>query len=297
MNTSLIAFRAAGIAVGLVAAAAPLSADAQVLPPASQIVRNTDLECYKADPEPPPAPNVLLRHLNPMLNGLQQQAQLDELERVCLPVQKNDQRPPEQVLRYNQWFDLACYKASAAPVDLKIDVRHLNPVLAGLPDESVRIKELKQLCVPVRKRRGNNVPPIPDDVRRVAQFFDVACYKLDTPTSDAQFNLTLAHLNPLVRTLGLEDRKTRMRRAFQLCLPVTKNNLMPPDDVLQIVRGLDFLRYRLDPIPPVDFYLGLRHMNPLYSNRPWFRADLSAPPRVNLLVPVRKLSVQPGSGD
>jgi hypothetical protein len=268
---------------------------ADELPTPFDFVSNLDLECYKATPEPPPAPQVELHHLNPAMKGMTQMAALGELERVCLPVAKNGAEPPDETLAFIQWVDLACYQADAEPVGVPLKVRHLNPELAHLPDETVRITELDQVCVPVRKRQGEIQIPIPEHVRRLVQFIDIACYRLEEETLDAMEPLTLSHLNPIVKLLHLEDRETTLRRARQLCLPVSKNNEQVPHDVLHVVSWVDFLRYTLDPIPPVSFQLDLRHLNPLYANRPWFGVNLFSPPPVQLMVPIAK-SISTGGG-
>jgi hypothetical protein len=282
-----------GIA-GLFAMTTPALAQQQ-LPTPFDFVSNLDLECYRSTPAPPPAADVLLRHLNPAMNGMTQLAQLGELERVCVPVMKNGKKPPDEVLPFIEWVDLACYRATADPVNVTVDVRHLNPELAHLPGERVRIVELNQVCVPVRKRRGNIIPPIPDAVRRLNEHVDVACYRLAEDTLDVNEPITLSHLNPLIQQLNLEDRHTALRTARQLCLPVGKNNQAIPADVRNVVQWVDFLRYTLDPIPPVNFALGLRHLNPIYSLLPWFGVNLFAPPAPQLMVPIAK-SIGSGGG-
>src|SRR5688572_11266106 len=53
-------------------------------------------------------------------------------------------------------LDLECYRTPGPSMDFELMLTHLNPVLRelGLPQHEVRIKELVQTCVPVRK---NNV--------------------------------------------------------------------------------------------------------------------------------------------
>ncbi|MEO1229903.1 MAG: hypothetical protein AAFZ18_13430 [Myxococcota bacterium] len=286
--------------LGLISLAMSSGASAQPLPTPYDFVSNLDLECYRSTPEPPPASSVNLRHLNPALGGLQQMANLFELRRVCLPVQKNGRTPPPQVRPFVSEVDLACYRAEAPPVDIPIRVSHLNPVLGNLPDETLRITELKQVCLPVEKTAANGNPGQPSqtpfNVRQLVQHIDVACYKLQQSTSDVNFPLTLEHLNPVVRGYNLPGRNTRMRRAFQLCLPVGKDNQPIPPAVRQIVRWVDFLRYRLNPVPAVSMDLWLEHRNPLYVGAAPFFESLFTPPNLHLMVPVSKRTPGPNGG-
>lgn len=286
------------LTLGFLAATQAQEAAAQTLPTPYDFVSNLDLECYRSTPEAPPASSVDLRHLNPALGGLMQTANLFEMRRVCLPVQKNGRTPPPNVRPFVSEVDLACYRAEAPPVDIPIRLSHLNPVLANLPDETVRITELKQVCLPVEKTaaQGNPAqnPPLPPNVRRLVEHVDIACYKLEQNTADANFPLTLDHLNPVVQSYNLPPRNTRMRRAFQLCLPIGKDNQPIPPAVRQIVRWVDFLRYRLDPVPAVSMDLWLEHRNPLYAGAPPFYESLFTPPRLHLMVPVSKET--PGGG-
>lgn len=106
----------------------------------------------------------MIRQLNPVLqNRLPNQvAKLGAFEDVCVPVAKNRQVPGPGVLPIARRVDLACYQASAAPVDVAVDLSHLNPVLSGLPDEAVKLVALERLCVPVRKvRRAAAAPSYP----------------------------------------------------------------------------------------------------------------------------------------
>ncbi len=283
------------VIIGGVLAARGGPALAEELPTPFDFVSNLDLACYESTAEPPPAAGVELHHLNPAMKGMSQQAALGDLERVCLPVMKNGSEPPAETLDFIRWVDLACYKATAEPVDVSLDIRHLNPQLAGLPDETVRVVELRQLCLPVRKRRLLMNPPIPEHVQRLIEHVDVACYRLEEDTLDANLPLTLSHHNPIVKSLDLDDRATNLRSARQLCLPVSKNDQEVPPDVLHVVQWVDFLRYALDPVPPVSIALRLRHLNPLYAAQPWFDVTLSTPPNLQLMVPIAK-SIPSGGG-
>ncbi len=273
-------------------------AHAQTPPTPFALASQLDLECHEAA-GPPPVPSVWIRQLNPVIKDdlPNQQAVLGGLEDVCVPVEKNEQTPGPLALGIARWVDLACYEASAPPVNVEVNLTHLNPVLANLPDEAVRLVELEQLCVPVRK----NDSEIPAAVRQIVSHFDFACYALEEPTSFANTPLVLSHLNPVIRAMPLEDREVILRRAHQLCVPVAKGNQVVPPAALELVRWVDFLRYHVAPanaaaIPAVQapIPLVLTHLNPLFAGADPFFTVLQAP--LKLLVPVAKNGVFPPGG-
>ncbi|MCG8423386.1 MAG: hypothetical protein MJE77_36260 [Proteobacteria bacterium] len=255
------------------------------LPSPLAFVSQLDLECRKAS-GPPLGQQVFLRQLNPVLQNQlpNQMAAVGELREVCLPVAKNHQIPGPQVLRFIRWVDLACYEANAAPVDVDVTLSHLNPVLAGLPDEAVHLAQLRRLCVPVRKNNSQ----IPWQVRRLIRHLDLACYRFEQPTDSVQTPLILSHLNPVVREMGFDDRQVLLERAFELCVPVGKNNQPIPDDVLHDIEWVDLIKYQTEWISGeiVDFALNLTHLNPLFAGLPQFEAMLTTP--LQVLVPVAK---------
>jgi hypothetical protein len=293
--------RARFVLTALATTAAVLSAaqaGAQDLPTPFALASQLDLECHAAEGQPP-VPSVWIRQLNPVLQDQlpNQQAVLGGLEDVCVPVEKNEQTPGPAALAIARWVDLACYEASAPPVNVGVNLTHLNPVLANLPDENVTVVGLEQLCVPVRKN-DSEIPPL---VRQIVSQFDFACYALEEPTSAANTPLVLSHLNPVIRDMQLDDRAVTLRRAHQLCVPIAKGNQVVPPAALELVRWVDFLRYRLTPasaaaIPAVQapIPLVLTHLNPLFDGVEPFFTVLQAP--LELLVPVAKNGVFPPGG-
>ena len=289
--------------VSVVSSLAPLSlarADEEVppLPTPFSLASQLDFECHTAA-GPKPAPAVWIRQLNPVLQNVlpNQQAVLGDLEDVCVPVAKNQVLPSPDASAIARWSDLACYEASAPPVAVDVNLSHLNPVLADLPDEQVKLVQLKQLCVPVRK----NDREFPDRVRAVVSHFDFACYELEEPTADVDRPLHLTHLNPVIRDMNLPDRDVRMQRARRLCVPVGKANQPIPLPALRLVRWLDFLRYRVVPlnaaaVPAVEVPIPLKltHLNPLFDAVDPFTTTLYAP--LKLMVPVAKNGVLPPNG-
>lgn len=271
--------------------AAPLVADEGPVPSPRALVSGLDLECYRSQGQPP-VDELGIRQLNPVLKGRlpNQRIKLGEMLQTCLPVAKDHQIPPAQVLPFISQIDLACYRAEADPVDVPVNLRHLNPVLRDMPDMNVRLKELKRFCSPVRK----NFADLPDAVHRFVRHVDLACYELEELTPPANRNLWLSHLNPVVRELGLPDRFVQLERANQLCVPVGKNQQPIPEDVLRAVEWIDLLQYQIDPITPTPpFPLWLSQLNPLFAGTPPAATVLEEPR--TLMVPVAKNNHLPPS--
>jgi hypothetical protein len=263
-------------------------AEAQPTPLA--LARQIDLECRHAQGAPPPAGDLFIRQLNPVIQNLlpNQNAELGPLEEVCVPVAKNNVIPTQPARDIIRAVDLACYKATAPKVDLWLAASHLNPVLANLPPELVHLTELEQVCVPVAK---NGVVP-PEPVRSAVEHMDFACYGLEQPTSDANRNLMLTHLNPVLVDMGLPPHNAQMQRARQMCVPIGKEQQQIPQGVRRLVSWIDFLKYNLTPAAPLaPLPLTLNHLNPLFVDRPAFPVVLFGEPR--LLVPVAKNGVLP----
>ena len=270
-----------------------LSAHAQG-PTPFELASQLDFECRSAQGAPPAA-ELGIRQLNPVLQGVlpNQKTKLGALEEVCVPVAKNNNIPTEPARSVIRGIDLACYKAEAAPVDVQVVTTHLNPVFSQLPPEVVHLIQLQQVCVPVAK---NGVIP-PEPMLSVIRHMDFGCYGLEQPTSDANTNVLLSHLNPVLIQQGLPSHVVQMERAHQLCVPIGKNQEPIPAPVQNLVRWVDFLKYRATPaVPLAPWPLTLRHLNPLFVEQQPFNVTLFGPPR--LLVPVAKNGfIPPGAGD
>jgi len=190
-------------------------------------------------------------------------------------------------LRFVSQLDLKCYR-TPGPVSLNqpLTLRHLNPVLQQLPPENVIVRELQETCVPVAK---NNA--IPDaSVLPFARFVDLACYRIDAPPPTTGVNLTLTHLNPVLRQMGVPVENVTLGKAQQLCVPVAKNNLIPPADVLRVVQHIDLKCYDVAPAYNLNRVLNIRHLNPLLANLPVENNYVTA--RQQLCVPVGKNNQQ-----
>jgi hypothetical protein len=159
---------------------------------------------------------------------------------------------------FTAYLDLECFKTNPyQPPVTTLTVRHLNPVLANLPTENVTLGQREQLCVPVAK--NNSVPPT--TVLNFIRFVDLACYRINGITVNP--TLVLSHLNPLLQTLP--KTQVAMNIPQQLCVPVIKNNVMPPAEVLSLVRHIDLKCYSVTPNNPLNIQLSLRQLNPVLS--------------------------------
>jgi len=185
-------------------------------------------------------------------------------------------------------LDLECFKTApyTPPFTTPIVTRHLNPVLAGLPTESHVLGPRNQLCVPVAK--NNRIPP--PEVLAFIRFVDLSCYQIQGQT--VNFPLNLRHLNPLLTTLP--GKNTVMVAPEQLCLPVIKNNVVPPAEVFNLVRYIDLKCYRETNQTPLGIGLGLTQLNPVLGNIP--PTTVSVRESRQLCVPVQK-NAQPIPAD
>jgi hypothetical protein len=79
-------------------------------------------------------------------------------------------QPPAQALpsplRFTSFVDLECFATEPyRPPDTAIVTRHLNPVLADLPEEKTRLGAREELCVPVAKNGLIPPPDVPPFIR------------------------------------------------------------------------------------------------------------------------------------
>nr|WP_062339166.1 hypothetical protein [Herbidospora sakaeratensis] len=154
------------------------------------------------------------------------------------------------------YLDLECFKTSQyQPPATVLTLRHLNPVLSNLPIETVTLGPREQLCVPVAK--NNQVPPSP--ALDFLRFIDLSCYRISGVTVNT--GLVLSHLNPLFQTYP--RTQITMTSPQQLCVPVVKNNAVPPADILRLVRHIDLKCYGITPNTSLNTQLGLRQLNPV----------------------------------
>jgi hypothetical protein len=180
-------------------------------------------------------------------------------------------------------LDLECFNTQGPALNQGLTLTHLNPVLLGLglPAHNVVIRELRQTCVPVRK---NGVFPSPAALMFI-RHVDFACFRIEAAPLPNPVPLALTHLNPVLA--GLPVHGVRLLQPEQLCLPVRKNNLVPPAAVLSLIRFLDLECWRVEPGAHPVFGVGLQQLNPVLAGIPAHGMNLVPTPR-QLCVPVRK---------
>jgi hypothetical protein len=129
-------------------------------PPANvlSLVKFLDVKCYRAENTQATTATLMLKHLNPLLAGLPPEfSTITQPQQLCVPVMKNQQKPPAAVLPYIQFADVLCYTATGAPLGQNLLLKHINPVMSTLPVENVFIGNSLKLCVPVAK--NGMLPP------------------------------------------------------------------------------------------------------------------------------------------
>jgi hypothetical protein len=180
-------------------------------------------------------------------------------------------------------LDYECYKTPGPALNLAVNLTHLNPVLVnlGLPAHQVILRELQQTCVPVRKNAsGPNAAALP-----FVRMSDLACYRVDAQPLANPVLLNLTHLNPVLA--GFPPHDVRLTKPAQLCLPVAKNNNVPPAAILALDRYLDLECWDTQAAVHPTFTLLLTQLNPLLANILPHNMTLVTAPR-QLCVPVRK---------
>ncbi len=193
---------------------------------------------------------------------------------------------PASPRRFVDFLDVRCYAINnQPPLNFTLRLDHLNPVLQDLPFETVVLQAPQQLCVPVRK----NSNAAPADTLPFIQFVDWKCYGITGPSIDKP--LALTHLNPVISGLLGPNLSVTLREPQQLCVPVVKNNVNPPANVLNLVKYLDVKCYRAEPDQIKTAVLNLKHLNPLLAGLPVEASTIVGPQQ--LCVPVMKNQQQP----
>lgn len=190
--------------------------------------------------------------------------------------------PPNAFVRF---LDLRCYNVpNQPPINVPLRLDHLNPYFQslGLPEENVILQRPEQLCVPVAK--DDFFPP--DDIRRFISQVDLKCYGIDGPPLD--LDVRLDQLNPVISGAFGPEVKVTVREPEQLCVPVAKNQRIPPPAVLDLVQWLDLKCYRVESDQILNGPIRLTHLNPLFANIPTELAQFVNAQPVQLCVPVAK---------
>ena len=179
-------------------------------------------------------------------------------------------------------LDLECFRTSQytpPALPAPITLSHLNPVLADQARWTVQgLGPRSQLCTPVAK--NGKIPP--KEVLEFIQFVDLSCYRIGGPSLDLQ--LVLSHLNPVLA--HLPRKEVTVFAPQQLCVPVIKNDSVPPGEVLRLVRYIDLVCYRETPPVPMNESLKLTQLNPVLTEIP--ETEVRVTNNRQLCVPVRK---------
>jgi len=195
---------------------------------------------------------------------------------------------PASPRRFVDFLDVRCYQiTNQPPLNFTLRLDHLNPVLQNLPFETVVLGSPQQLCVPVQK--NNNVAPA--DTLPFIKFVDWKCYAISGPSID--FPLTLTHLNPVMSGLFGANVSVTLREPQLACVPVVKNNVNPPANVLQLVQELDVKCYRAENTSTITKNITLTHLNPVLAGLPAEVSTVGVPQQ--LCVPVMKNQRKPPS--
>jgi len=134
-----------------------------VFPPLEvrRLVSFIDLKCYVELPTTSLHVAFILSHLNRVLAHLpRHQADVTFNRQLCVPVQKNNQPIPADVINIIRWIDLEKYDIATPPLPapVTLTLNHLNPLLANLPTETVTITAATHLLLPVAK--NHLIPPV-----------------------------------------------------------------------------------------------------------------------------------------
>jgi hypothetical protein len=271
------------------------TAHAQGLPTPKGFVSHLDLECYRT-PGPTLDKELMLTHLNPVLHddlGLpQHRVKIKELAQTCVPVRKNDAKLPATAKQFIEHVDLACFRVEADPFpnEIPINLTHLNPELAGLPQHTVYLHRPAQLCLPVAK--NGKLPP--QEVLDLVQYVDLECYET-RPLPHPMFSVLLTQLNPQLNVIP-PHLMTLDSQPRQLCVPVRKNAQFIPEDKLDIIKWIDLEKFTANPVVQIaPVQVQLQQLNPLFVNLQWIPVILKE--AVALMVPVAKNGHMPGEED
>jgi hypothetical protein len=132
-------------------------------PDVLRLVQFIDLECYDAPITAHPTFGVHLKQFNPQLGNIPVHplTLVSQPRQLCVPVQKNGQAIPADVLGVVRWIDLE--KFTASPVvgvpPVNVVLSHLNPLFTTLSRVQVTLAQAVALMVPVSK--NGVVPPPP----------------------------------------------------------------------------------------------------------------------------------------
>lgn len=127
---------------------------------------------------------------------------------------------------------------------------------------------------------------LPTPLRFVSNL-DLECFRTD-PYQPPTTSIFTKHINPVLTDLPAETVTLGTREQF--CVPVAKNGVLPPQDVLPFIEYVDLSCYKIQGIT-VNRTLNLRHLNPQLQGLPSKNIVITTPQQ--LCVPVIKNGVYP----
>jgi hypothetical protein len=201
--------------------------DEEPKPEVLKIVRWLDWECFGIDGK---SLDYRLRidQLNPVIQhliGPRDELIVRKPEQLCVPVAKDYNYPPDDVIKLISYLDVECFGVEARqPLSGQtIKLTHQNPLLEDLPRYEGKFTGhyAFQLCVPVAK--NGDIPQ--DDIIKYVAYTDVLCYELDAPPLDR--SIKLSQLDPQLID-RIDVHKLGPFKSHKLCVPVAKNGLFPP---------------------------------------------------------------------
>jgi len=122
--------------------------------------------------------------------------------------------------------------------------------------------------------------------------FDVRCYKIPFPQPPLGVTLRLDHLNPYFIQKQLPFEIVDVKEPQDLCVPVYKETVKPPDSVLPYLRYADLKCYGISG-PSLDLPLHLDQLNPVIAQRFGPSVEVVVREPQQLCVPVYKNTVAP----
>lgn len=129
------------------------------------------------------------------------------------------------------------------------------------------------------------IPILPTPYDLVSNL-DLACHNVRGGQTPAR-SVTINHLNPVLRAVGMKKELAQLGRLEQLCVPVAKNNVTPPRPALDYIRWIDLACYKAesDYIPPEELNpLKLSHLNPVLR-------EMGLPPEKVIVGPLEQVCV------
>jgi hypothetical protein len=127
--------------------------------------------------------------------------------------------------------------------------------------------------------------PLPTP-RQFVDNLDLACYVIPNQTPINR-PLRLDHLNPLFQSMHLPPENVVLQSPQDLCVPVFKNGVPPPSNVLPFIEWLDWKCYGISGTS-LNLPLTLTNLNPVIANLVGPTINVTVLNPVQLCVPVLK---------